>query len=87
VPAAVAGPQVSRAVQSASVNAFHVGTGISAVLVALGGLLGLSGIRNLRRVVRSEDCAGGQLAGQPLDVALLHARDALPADAPVTVTG
>jgi hypothetical protein len=60
---------VADAVQSASVNAFHVGMGISATLVALGGLLGLAGIRNPRRVVRCEDCAGGQLAGQPLDAA------------------
>jgi EmrB/QacA subfamily drug resistance transporter len=61
-----AGSRVSLAVQGASVHAFHVGIGISASLVALGGLLGLAGIRNPRRVVRCEDCAGGQLAGQPL---------------------
>jgi EmrB/QacA subfamily drug resistance transporter len=67
-PSAV-GPQVSAAVQSASVHAFRLGTGISAVLVALGGLLGLAGIRNPRRVVPCADCAGGQLAGQPLDAA------------------
>jgi hypothetical protein len=64
-----AGAAVADAVQSASVNAFHVGMGISATLVALGGLLGLAGIRNPRRIVRCEDCAGGQLAGQPLDAA------------------
>jgi EmrB/QacA subfamily drug resistance transporter len=63
------GPQVAGAVQSASVHAFHVGIGISATLVGLGGLLGLAGIRNPRRSVRCEDCAGGQLAGQPLDTA------------------
>ncbi len=62
-----AGPQVVGAVQSASVYAFHVGLGISAVLVALGGVLGLAGIRNPRRVVRCEDCAGGQIAGQPVE--------------------
>jgi EmrB/QacA subfamily drug resistance transporter len=62
----VAGPAVSRAVQSASVHAFDVGIGIAATLVAFGGLLGLAGIRNPRRPVRCEDCAGGQLAGQPL---------------------
>jgi EmrB/QacA subfamily drug resistance transporter len=61
------GPQLSRAVQSASVQAFDVGIGISATLVAFGGLLGLAGIRNPRRIVRCEDCAGGQLAGQPID--------------------
>jgi hypothetical protein len=61
------GQNVALAVQSASVHAFHVGIGISAVLVALGGLLGLTLIRNPRRAVRSEDCAGGQFAGQPVD--------------------
>jgi hypothetical protein len=66
------GLQVSRAVQSASVHAFHVGIGISAALVAFGGLLGLAGIRNPRRIVSCEDCAGGQLAGQPIDTGLAH---------------
>ncbi len=67
VDPAHAGPEVAGAVQSASVHAFHVGIGIAAVLVGLGGLLGLLGIRNPRREVRCEDCAGGQLAGQPVD--------------------
>jgi MFS family permease len=66
------GLDVAQAVQSASVHAFHVGILISAVLVALGGLLGLVGIRNPRRAVRCEDCAGGQLAGQPLAAAREH---------------
>jgi MFS family permease len=69
VDPARAGVAVAHAVQSASVHAFHVGIGISATLVAIGGVLGLAGIRNPRRVVRCEDCAGGQLAGQPLDAA------------------
>src|SRR5207244_9644411 len=51
------GTEVARAVRSASVHAFRVGLGISATLVALGGLLGLVGIRNPRREVRCEDCA------------------------------
>jgi EmrB/QacA subfamily drug resistance transporter len=68
VDPALAGPQVAHAVQSASVHAFHVGIGICAALVATGGLLGLAGIRNPRRTVRCEDCAGGQFAGQPLAV-------------------
>ncbi|HWF49435.1 MAG TPA: MFS transporter [Solirubrobacteraceae bacterium] len=76
VDPATAGVPVARAVQSASVHAFHVGIGISAVLVALGGLLGLAGIRNPRRKVNSEDCAGGQLAGQPVDTG--HERPPVP---------
>ena len=63
------GPAVAEAVEAASVRAFHVGIGISAVLVALGGVLGLAAIRNPRREVRCEDCAGGQFAGQPADAA------------------
>jgi len=82
------GLTVADAVQSASVHAFHVGMGISASLVALGGLLGLAGIRNPRRIVRCADCAGGQLAGQPLDAARRPAPEPVPqADTPVTVTG
>ncbi|MGA8365172.1 MAG: MFS transporter, partial [Solirubrobacteraceae bacterium] len=67
VDPARAGPQVARTVQSASVHAFHVGIGTCAALVALGGVLGLAGIRNPRRTVSCEDCAGGQLAGQPVE--------------------
>jgi hypothetical protein len=40
---------------------------IAAVLVALGGVLGLAGIRNPRRAVAAEDCRGGQLYGVPRD--------------------
>jgi predicted MFS family arabinose efflux permease len=67
VDPAVTGPAVAEAVEAASVRAFHVGLGISAALLALGGVLGLAGIRNPRRAVRCEDCAGGQFAGQPAD--------------------
>ena len=59
VPASAAGVRVTRDVQYASVHAFHVAMGTSASLMALGGLLGLVGIRNPRRVVLCEDCAGG----------------------------
>ena len=88
VAPARAGLTVTDAVQSASVHAFHIGMGISASLVAFGGLLGLAGIRNPRRIVRCADCAGGQLAGQPLDAARrLAPEPVLQADTPVTVTG
>jgi predicted MFS family arabinose efflux permease len=51
-------PGVPESVQ-ASVDAFHAGMGVCAALVALGGVLGLAGIRNPRREIRCEDCAEG----------------------------
>jgi hypothetical protein len=73
VAASRAGITVARAIQVASVHAFHVGIGICAALVAVGGVLALVAIRNPRRPVSCEDCAGGQFAGQPLDAARAHA--------------
>jgi hypothetical protein len=49
----------------ASVSAFRLGMGISAVLVAGGGVLGLIGLRNPRREVKCADCPGGALTGAP----------------------
>ncbi len=57
--------RVAGATEDASVHAFRVGIGISTVLVALGGVLGLAGIRNPRREVDCEHCAGGQFVGVP----------------------
>jgi MFS family permease len=61
--------EVDDAVTDAAVSAFRVGMGLSVALVALGGVLGLVGLRAPRREVRCEDCAGGQLAGQPAEAA------------------
>ena len=52
-----------------SVAAFHLAMAISAGLVAMGGVLGLIGIRNPKRKVDACDCPGGQLAGAPRDAA------------------
>ena len=57
--------EVVLAQQEASVDSFHFGVGIAAVLVALGGVLGLVGIRNPRREVAAEGCPGGQFVGVP----------------------
>ena len=56
-----------------SLEAFRVGIGVAGGLVIIGGLIGAAGIRNPRRIVQAKQCAGGQLAGAPLDAAGLHA--------------
>ena len=55
-----------------SLAAFRLGIGAAGALVVIGGLIGAAGIRNPRRVVRAEKCAGGQLTGAPLDAAGVH---------------
>jgi EmrB/QacA subfamily drug resistance transporter len=47
---------------------FRMGLGFACVLVALGGVIGLIGIRNTPvREVHCEECPGGALAGAPAD--------------------
>src|SRR6516225_8086328 len=65
--------QITVASGQSSLEAFRVGIGVASALVIIGGLIGAAGIQNPRRVVRAKDCAGGQLAGAPLDAAGLHA--------------
>jgi EmrB/QacA subfamily drug resistance transporter len=60
---------VAKAVQDASVHAFHLGIGLSTGLVALGGVIGLVGIVNPRRTVPCADCPGGALVAAPLAAA------------------
>jgi EmrB/QacA subfamily drug resistance transporter len=56
-----------------SLQAFRVGIDVASGLAVVGGLIGAAGIRNPRRLVQARQCAGGQLAGAPLDAAGLHA--------------
>jgi EmrB/QacA subfamily drug resistance transporter len=71
---------ISASAQKASVASFHLGMGIAAVLVALGGIAGAVGVRNPERVVAAEGCEGGQLVAAPLDAAGCH-EEAAPAAA------
>jgi EmrB/QacA subfamily drug resistance transporter len=61
--------QLASASEHASVSAFHMGMGISAALVGIGGVIGSFGIVNPRRKVAAEGCPGGQLTGAPRDAA------------------
>ena len=65
---------VAHGAERASVSAFHLAIGTSVGLVALGGVLGLVGIRNPRRRVSCSDCPAGQLAGAPAEAARHHRR-------------
>ena len=81
LPASLPAPtreELVEASEAASVEAFRLGMAISAALLALGGLLGLA-IRNPPREVKSRECAGGQLAGVPHEVAQADRAEAAPA--------
>jgi MFS family permease len=77
--------RIDDAAVASSVHTFHVGMGISAGLVALGGMLAAIGIRNPRRRVLAEYCEGGALVGASRDAAGCP-RTAEPAPAPATAT-
>jgi EmrB/QacA subfamily drug resistance transporter len=61
-------PFLRRVFEDASVDAFHVGIGISGALVVAGGLISLAGIRNPRRKVAAAECPGGAICGASEDV-------------------
>jgi EmrB/QacA subfamily drug resistance transporter len=52
-----------------TVESFHRATGIAAILVGLGGVLGLAGIVNPARDVECAGCPGGAITGAPRKVA------------------
>jgi EmrB/QacA subfamily drug resistance transporter len=51
------------AAEQASLHSFHLGMAIAAALVAIGGLVGVGGIRNPRADVSAASSASGQAAG------------------------
>jgi len=68
---------VRAAAESASLHSFHLGVGIAAALVALGGLVGVLGVRNPRAEdIHAESCAGGQLVGASSELGELAGRPA-----------
>jgi MFS family permease len=69
-----------HATATASMEAFHLAMMIATGLLVVAGLGGLALHGRRRTVVAAGDCAGGQLAGQPLSVASDRAPE-LPASA------
>jgi EmrB/QacA subfamily drug resistance transporter len=62
---------IRSAAEGASLHSFHIGMAIAAALVAIGGLVGVAGIRNPRREeeeIHAESCAGGQLVGASSEI-------------------
>jgi hypothetical protein len=66
--------QLREATSAASESAFRTGLEIAACLVALGGIVALAGVRTPAKPGVAADCAGGQLAGAPLEAARAPAR-------------
>jgi EmrB/QacA subfamily drug resistance transporter len=65
-------PRFLDALESASVSAFRLATGMSAAFVIAGGLVSLLGIRNPRRKVAAAECPGGAIVGASEEVARDH---------------
>jgi EmrB/QacA subfamily drug resistance transporter len=61
---------IRAAAEGASLYSFHLGMVIAAVLVAIGGIVGVAGIRNPRKEeeIHAESCPGGQLVGASSEI-------------------
>jgi hypothetical protein len=64
--------RIEAATRDASVDAFHLGMGISAVIVIAGGLIAAVGIENPRRRTHAEQSPAGQICGAPACVGHPH---------------
>ena len=56
---------IDGATTAASVDAFHLGMGVAALITMAGGIAAAVGIGNPRRVVDAEHCPGGAICGAP----------------------
>ncbi|HTU97164.1 MAG TPA: DHA2 family efflux MFS transporter permease subunit [Solirubrobacteraceae bacterium] len=65
-------PLAHQAAAKAGEDAFHVAMGIASVMLLVAGLGGLALQGRPRTAVAAGDCAGGQLAGQPVSAAVEH---------------
>ena len=63
---------VRHATEVAGEHAFHIAMGVGAALLFVAGVGGLALHGRPRSTVAAGDCAGGQLAGQPLSAAVEH---------------
>ncbi len=60
---------LTKAAEQASLHSFHLGMAIAGLLVAVGGIVGVVGIRNPKGEVPAESCPGGQLVGASSGIA------------------
>ncbi len=60
---------LTRAAEQASLHSFHLGMAIAGLLVAVGGVVGVVGIRNPKGDIPAEACPGGQLVGASSGIA------------------
>jgi hypothetical protein len=77
--------RIEVATRDASVDAFHLGMGISAVIVIAGGLIAAVGIENPRRKTHAEQSPAGQICGAPACVGHPH-HETEPAPEPAGAT-
>jgi EmrB/QacA subfamily drug resistance transporter len=71
---------LTKAAEQASLHSFHLGMAIAGVLVAVGGIVGVVGIRNPKGEIPAATCPGGQLVGASSGIT---SRTAEPSGSPV----
>jgi hypothetical protein len=69
---------LTKAAEQASLHSFHLGMAIAGLLVAVGGVVGVAGIRNPKGEIPAETCPGGQLVGASSGIAARAAEPSQP---------